>query len=175
MGVAWRKRGVVWRRRGGAKQELEEGGRAVQRRAPGASCAAASSTCRRTSRARSSVRARNRSLSFPLVSIPCFLQPCGARCPGQGSRRRVLDRSGGAGAGAAIQEIEPLGTWTLQVLTNEPCIYKRWKKSKGIRLWPFSSFVHLVAKNNSSNRKTQRPAKKPDENLRSVLKLPCAI
>lgn len=127
MGVAWRKRGVAWGSRGGAKQELEEGGRAVLRRAPGASCAAASQTCRRTSRARSSVRARHRSLSSPLLSIPCFLQACSARCPGEGSPRRVLDRSGGAGPGAATQEIQPLGTWTLQVLTHEPYIYKRRK------------------------------------------------
>ena len=127
MGVAWRKRGVAWGSRGGAKQELEEGGRAVLRRAPGASCAAASQTCRRTSRARSSVRARHRSLSSPLLSIPCFLQACSARCPGEGSPRRVLDRSGGAGPGAAPQEIQPLGTWTLQVLTHGPYIYKRRK------------------------------------------------
>lgn len=125
-GLAEEGRGMATQREGRSRSWRKEEGGSTEA-GSGSQLCCGSSTCRRTSRARSSVRACplplpfhwSRSLaSSSLAALGALAREASAR-PVRWRRR-----------GGSNQEIEPLGTWTLQVLTHEPYIYKRWKKSR---------------------------------------------
>lgn len=100
------RRGAGGRRK--VEGYAEAGGRLVVR------CGAAAQPCRRTSGARSSVRARGRPLSSSSLPVPCLLPPWAVRCPGRGPRGLAGMLDTGGIWETALGHVDLLKPWLLK-------------------------------------------------------------